>query len=98
MEKCDILDCNFTKAIDIIKSRFVCAIIVALSEREKSFSEISKEFSYLTNASLSRTSKKLCDVGIIIKDDKSYCLSESGIELRTIIVSLGDWYEKSFDD
>ncbi len=98
MEKCDILDCNFTKAIDLIKSRFVCAIIVELSENEKSFSEISKEFSYLTNASLSRTLKKLCDVRIIIKDDKSYCLSESGIELRTIIVSLGDWYEKSFDD
>lgn len=98
MEKCDILDCNFSKATEIIKSRFACAIIVSLSKKESSFSEIGKEFSYLTNSTLSRTLKKLCDDKIVIKQDKNYSLTNSGVELKKIIILLGDWYENNFED
>ncbi len=98
MNKCDILDCNFSKATEIIKSRFVCAIIVSLSNQKRSFSEISSEFSYLTNSSLSRTLKKLCDNNIILKDDKNYILTDCGIELRNIIIELGKWYDQNFSD
>ncbi len=96
MEKCDILDCDFNKALDIIKSRFVLAIVVSLSEKKSSFSEISKEFSYLTNATLSRTLKKLCDDNLIVKDERYYSLTPAGTELTEIAIMLEKWYEKHY--
>ncbi len=96
MEKCDILDCSFNKAVELIKSRFVCAIIVSLSEESATFSILSSEYSYLTNATLSRTLKKLCDDGLVIKDDNLYKLTPAGVELVAIIESLDEWYEKHF--
>ncbi len=96
MEKCDILDCSFNKAVELIKSRFVCAIIVSLSESSSSFSKISSDFSYLTNATLSRTLKQLCDDNLIVKEDNLYSLTPAGVELTSIINTLDEWYEKHY--
>ncbi len=98
MEKCDILECNFNKAIDLIKSRFVCAIIISLSENcDSSFSKISNEFSYLTNATLSRTLKKLADDKLIMKENNQYNLTKTGLELVEIINMLELWYTKNYE-
>ncbi len=96
MEKCDILECDFNKAIDIIKSRFVCAVIISISEGKTTFSDIANDFSYLTNASLSRTLKQLCSYNIIEKQDNTYKLTKSGLELIDIIDTLDKWYTRNF--
>ncbi len=93
MEKCDVFECSFYKTIDILKGRFVCALIISLEKESKSFGVISSEFSYLTNTVLSRTLKDLIDEEIIVKEENNYALTEGGIALIKIINDMEKWYD-----
>ncbi len=93
MEQCDVFECSFYKTIDILKGRFVCALIISLEEEGKSFGVIGSEFSYLTNAVLARTLKTLIHERILIKEDNIYKLTDGGRALIKIINEMENWYD-----
>ncbi len=93
MEQCDVFECSFYKTIDILKGRFVCALIISLENECKTFGVISSEFSYLTNAVLSRTLKELIDEDIVVKEENSYTLTTGGKALIKIINDMENWYD-----
>ncbi len=93
MEQCDVFECSFYKTIDILKGRFVCALIISLESEGKTFGVICNEFSYLTNAVLSRTLKGLIKEGILIKEDNIYNLTDGGKALIKIINDMEVWYD-----
>ncbi len=93
MEQCDVFECSFYKTIDILKGRFVCALIISLEEESKTFGVISSEFSYLTNAVLSRTLKDLINEEIITKEENNYVLTKGGKALIKIINDMENWYD-----
>lgn len=94
-ETCNILDCDVYGAIKVIKNRWISVILISLKDTPKSFTQISKEFSFLSNAQLANSLAKMCEDKIITKDNKTYQITNSGVELIKILDQLQDWFESN---
>ncbi len=92
---CNVTNCQISKAINIIKSRYSAVIILSLHKNDKNFSTLSKEFDYLTNMQLTRTLNLLKNHKIIIKKDQNYKLSELGQKLIPSLLELEKWSEEN---
>lgn len=95
MEVCDVLDCDIYDAVKAIKGRWNCVVVISLNEKQKGFSQLQNEFSYLTATQLTRTLSALKEHNLIIKEDKDYCLTTKGKELVPIIEALEAWSERN---
>ncbi len=90
-KKCDVTNCKVTKAIDILKSRYSIVLLLSLNKKEKNFTALSEEFSYLTNMQLTRTINLLKSNNIIEKENNIYELTDIGKKLIPTILSLEEW-------
>ncbi len=90
-KKCDVTNCKVTKAIDILKSRYSIVLLLSLDKKEKNFTALSAEFSYLTNMQLTRTINLLKSNNIIEKENNIYELTPIGKKLIPTILSLEEW-------
>ncbi|HIE22931.1 MAG TPA: transcriptional regulator [Candidatus Korarchaeota archaeon] len=91
--------CKLIGAIDVIGRKWSLVIVGLLGNKESyRFSEIQKELKVISPKTLTDTLKKLEKLGVIkrkvfneIPPRVEYSLTESGKELRKIVLELLEW-------
>jgi DNA-binding HxlR family transcriptional regulator len=99
-EKC-IIECDLTYAVNKIGGRWKLQILSKLEERKFRFSELKKEFSFITERMLTLQLRALEQDGLItrtvyaeVPPRVEYELTEMAISLRPILKQLSDWGNK----
>lgn len=99
-EKC-IIECDLTYAVNKIGGRWKLQILSKLEERKFRFSELKKEFSFITERMLTLQLRALEQDGLIkrtiyaeVPPRVEYELTEVALSLRPILKQLSDWGNK----
>jgi DNA-binding HxlR family transcriptional regulator len=99
-EKC-IIDCDLTYAVNKIAGRWKLQILGKLENKTLRFTELKKEFSYMSERMLTLQLKALEKDGLIkrtvyaeVPPRVEYELTERAIELGPILKQLSDWGSK----
>jgi DNA-binding HxlR family transcriptional regulator len=96
-EQC-IIDCDLTYAVYMIGGRWKLLILDKLENKKRRFSELKKEFSYMSERMLTMQLKALEQDGLIkrtvyaeVPPRVEYELTEMAMELGPILKQLSEW-------
>lgn len=96
-EQC-IIDCDLTYAVYMIGGRWKLLILDKLENKKLRFSELKKEFSYMSDRMLTLQLKSLEQDGLIkrtvyaeVPPRVEYELTETAVELGPILKQLSEW-------
>ncbi|QJB36621.1 helix-turn-helix transcriptional regulator [Chitinophaga oryzae] len=96
-EKC-IIDCDLTFAVYLLGGRWKLLILDKLAKRKMRFSELKKEFSYITERMLTLQLRTMEQDGLVkrtvyaeVPPRVEYELTETARELAPILSQLSDW-------
>jgi DNA-binding HxlR family transcriptional regulator len=99
-ERC-IIECDLTYAVNKIGGRWKLQILSKLEERKFRFSELKKEFSFITERMLTLQLRALEQDGLIkrtiyaeVPPRVEYELTDVAVSLRPILKQLSDWGSK----
>jgi DNA-binding HxlR family transcriptional regulator len=102
-EKC-IIDCDLTYAVYKIGGRWKLLILNKLEKNKLRFSELKKEFSYITERMLTMQLRALEQDGLVkrtvyaeVPPRVEYELTEMALELGPILKQLSEWGSKQRD-
>jgi DNA-binding HxlR family transcriptional regulator len=96
-EQC-IIDCDLTYAVYMIGGRWKLLILDKLAHKKLRFSELKKEFSYMSDRMLTLQLKSLEQDGLVkrtvyaeVPPRVEYELTEMALELGPILKQLSEW-------
>lgn len=96
-EKC-IIDCDLTYAIYLLGGRWKLLIMDKLAKRKMRFSELKKEFSYITERMLTLQLRSMEQDGLVkrtvyaeVPPRVEYELTDTARELEPILDQLSNW-------
>ncbi|WP_205195751.1 helix-turn-helix domain-containing protein [Chitinophaga sp. Cy-1792] len=99
-EKC-IIDCDMTFAVNMLGGRWKLLLLDKLSKGTSRFSDLKKEFSYMSERMLTLQLKSMEQDGLIVRHAFAevpvrveYSLTEAAIELKPILALLSAWGNK----
>lgn len=100
-EQC-IINCNLTYAVHILSGRWKLLILDKLKQRKMRFSELKKEFSYISERMLTLQLQAMEEDGLLkrtvypeVPPRVEYELTEMALELTPILDHLSQWAEKN---
>lgn len=94
MKQYNVVECSIYNTQRILKPKWVIVILHALFDGEKSFNELLKCVTYISNGQLALNLDMLVKEGIVGCGANSYKLTDSGCDLFLVTQQMKLWSHK----
>lgn len=86
--------CGLARALDVIGERWTLLLVRELLLGPRRFTDLLEGNAGLTPAVLQTRLEKLVGEGLVTKSERAYELTEEGLTLEPVVMSIGRWGER----
>src|SRR5262249_47293301 len=86
--------CSIARALDLLGERWTILIVRELLCGGRSFGDVRRGIPRISRTMLAARLRELTDAGVIERRASGYELTESGLDLMSVVSALGTWGQK----